>query len=64
MKIIKVDLGERGYSIHIGNSILSDKKIFDKANKLGLICFSTPFDVAGVNFLEKLNSNIIIQIEK
>ena len=30
MKIIKVDLGERGYSIHIGNSILSDKKIFDK----------------------------------
>jgi len=30
MKIIKVDLGERGYSIHIGNSILSDKKIFNQ----------------------------------
>ena len=30
MKIIKVDLGERSYSIHIGNSILSDKKIFNQ----------------------------------
>lgn len=30
MKIIKVDLGERGYSIYIGNSILSDKKIFNQ----------------------------------
>ena len=30
MKIIKVDLGERGYSIHIGDSILSDEKLFKK----------------------------------
>jgi len=30
MKIIKVDLGERGYSIHIGNSILADKRIFNQ----------------------------------
>ena len=30
--------------------------IFDCAKKLGLICFSTPFDETSVNFLEKLRS--------
>jgi len=32
------------------------KPIFDHARKLGLICFSTPFDETSVNFLEKLRS--------
>jgi len=31
------------------------KKIFDRANKLGLIAFSTPFDATAVDFLEDLN---------
>ena len=30
--------------------------IFDHAKKLGLICFSTPFDETSVDFLEKLGS--------
>jgi pseudaminic acid synthase len=30
------------------------KRIFDHAKKLGLICFSTPFDETAVDFLEKL----------
>ena len=32
------------------------KPIFDHAKKLGLICFSTPFDEKSVNFLEKLGA--------
>ena len=32
------------------------KPIFDHAKKLGLICFSTPFDETSVDFLEKLGS--------
>ena len=32
------------------------KPIFDHANKLGLICFSTPFDETAVDFLEKLGA--------
>ena len=32
------------------------KPIFAHARKLGLICFSTPFDETSVNFLEKLGS--------
>ena len=32
------------------------KPIFAHARKLGLICFSTPFDETSVNFLEKLRS--------
>ncbi len=32
------------------------KKIFDKAKKLGLICFSSVFDEKSLNFLEKLNA--------
>lgn len=31
------------------------KKIFDYAKKRGIICFSSPFDISAVNFLEKLN---------
>lgn len=31
------------------------KEIFDYANKLGLIAFSTPFDATAVDFLEELN---------
>jgi len=31
------------------------KPIFEYAKKLGLICFSTPFDNSAVDFLEKLN---------
>jgi N-acetylneuraminate synthase len=31
------------------------KPIFDKANKLGLLAFSTPFDNTSVDFLETLN---------
>lgn len=31
------------------------KPIFDKANELGMIAFSTPFDETAVDFLEKLN---------
>lgn len=32
------------------------KRIFERANKVGLICFSSPFDVTAVEFLEKLES--------
>jgi N-acetylneuraminate synthase len=32
------------------------KPIFDHAKKLGLICFSTPFDETAVDFLEKLGA--------
>jgi len=32
------------------------KPIFDHAKKLGLICFSTPFDETAVEFLEKLEA--------
>ena len=32
------------------------KPIMDKAKKLGLICFSTPFDETALEFLEKLNT--------
>ena len=32
------------------------KEIFDYANKLGIICFSTPFDESAVDFLEDLNA--------
>jgi pseudaminic acid synthase len=32
------------------------KPLFDYANQLGLICFSTPFDETAVNFLETLNA--------
>ena len=31
------------------------KEIFNKAKKLGLVCFSTPFDESAVDFLETLN---------
>lgn len=31
------------------------KPIFDHCKKLGLICFSTPFDETAIDFLEKLN---------
>ena len=31
------------------------KKIFEKANKLGLICFSSVFDEVSLKFLEKIN---------
>ena len=31
------------------------EEIFDYANKLGLICFSTPFDETAIDFLENLN---------
>jgi len=34
------------------------KPIFDHAKKLGLICFSTPFDETAVDFLEKLGAPI------
>ena len=33
-------------------------KIFDYAKKLGIICFSSPFDESSVDFLEKLNVKI------
>tara|TARA_A100001015_G_scaffold306072_1_gene399774 strand:+ start:2475 stop:3512 length:1038 start_codon:yes stop_codon:yes gene_type:complete len=32
------------------------KKIYDLANKLNLVCFSSPFDETAVDFLEKLNT--------
>ena len=31
------------------------KELFDFAKKIGITCFSTPFDEAAVDFLEKLN---------
>lgn len=31
------------------------KRIFDRCNELGMICFSTPFDFTAVDFLEELN---------
>lgn len=31
------------------------KELFDYANELGLVCFSTPFDRTSVDFLEELN---------
>ena len=34
------------------------KKLFEEANKLGLICFSSPFDRTAVDFLEELNNPI------
>lgn len=34
------------------------KEIYDYANDKGLICFSTPFSVEGVNFLEELDNPI------
>ena len=34
------------------------KKIFDYAKKLGIVCFSSPFDESSVDFLEKLNVKI------
>jgi len=34
------------------------KEIYDYANKKGLICFSTPFSVHGVEFLEELENPI------
>lgn len=34
------------------------KEIYDYASKKGLICFSTPFSLDGVEFLEKLNNPI------
>ena len=32
------------------------KKIFDRCKELGLVCFSTPFDLTAVDFLEELNA--------
>lgn len=34
------------------------KPIFDKCKELGIICFSTPFDLNGVDFLESLDCPI------
>lgn len=34
------------------------QEIFDEANRLGLLCFSTPFDKTAVDFLETLNNPI------
>ncbi len=34
------------------------KKLFEIAKKVGLICFSTPFDITAVDFLESLNNPI------
>jgi len=34
------------------------KDIFEYAKKLGIICFSTPFDISAVDFLEKLDCPI------
>ncbi len=34
------------------------KELFDTAEKEGLICFSTPFDISAVDFLEELNNPI------
>jgi len=31
------------------------KKIFDRSQQLGLICFSTPFDFTAVDFLEEMD---------
>ena len=33
--------------------------IYDEAKKLGLVCFSTPFDKTAVDFLEELNNPIM-----
>ena len=34
------------------------REIFDLARKEGLVCFSTPFDISSVDFLEELNNPI------
>ena len=34
------------------------KPIFDKCKELGIVCFSTPFDLTAVDFLEELNCPI------
>jgi N-acetylneuraminate synthase len=34
------------------------KELFEYANKLGLICFSSVFDDTSINFLEKINNPI------
>lgn len=34
------------------------QELFDLANKIGLVCFSSPFDFSAVDFLENLNTPI------
>ena len=37
------------------NKLIKEEKIVKRSNKLGMLCFSTPFDETAVDFLEKIN---------
>lgn len=52
--------GENLYDLYIKASTPYEwhKPIFDKCQELGLTCFSTPFDLTAVDFLEELNCPI------
>jgi len=52
--------GEKLYDLYIKASTPYEwhKPIFEKCKEVGILCFSTPFDIASVNFLETLNSPI------
>ena len=52
--------GENLYDLYVKASTPYEwhKPIFDRCKELGLICFSTPFDLTAVDFLEELNCPI------
>ncbi len=66
MKIIEVDLGDRKYPIYIGNSILSDQKLFDEHITSSQVLIVTNENVAPLylklieDSLSKINHDVLI----